>query len=228
MVAMLDAKFPRRMRSRFCLGTLLVLLSAASLSAYCPVPASQPWYMHQPDCPMYQNALAERMSDGEKVLNTAKQITGEYDESKGLKVSDGANGKFNCTTYMETVLRRGGFDVTSEMSKQINIRLGDDSNLASLLKQGDPRMTGVVGALVDSGQGTMIRNRNQCRVGDLLQMWAVKKDGTSAEGHTGIIEGTNGNTFVLWGAHKGLGKVGEKEYSFGDWGHVWCVRPKKK
>jgi hypothetical protein len=166
-------------------------------------------------------------NDGERLLQNAKNITGRYDTDPGLKVSDGENGRFNCTTYVETAIRKAGFEVTDSMSKQINIRLPEGANLSELLKGNDPRVTGIVGALVDSGQGSLVKNCNDMQKGDLVQMWRLKRDGTN-EGHTGIIDKANGRDFVLWGAHKSLGRIGNRTYHLDEWNHAWCVRPDKK
>lgn len=270
------------MQYRFYLGILLLLLSYQSVVASCPVPASQPWYMHQPDCSMYKNGIEEDQSardqavianerrraaaraavladaqqqalavqasrdqaaeakrrpsiDGQKLLRKAKTIGGVYDNDPNLKVSEGKEGRFNCTTYAETALRSDGFEITPAISKQINIVLPEGSNLPDLLAKSDPRMTGVVGALVDSGQGTLVRDSKDCAQGDALQMWKVRsvknKDTGAIEkkafGHTGIVDQSNGRDVVLWGAHDSLGKVGSNPYRLGEWDHVWCVRPKK-
>jgi hypothetical protein len=172
--------------------------------------------------------VAGLKNDGERLLQEAKSITGKYDTDPGLKVSDGKNGRFNCTTYVETAIRKAGFEVTPSMSKQINVVLPEGADLSELLKENDPRMTGIVGALVDSGQGSMVKDCKNIQKGDLIQMWRLKKDGTSYEGHTGIIENANGRDIVLWGAHKSLDRVDGKPYHLGEWKHAWCVRPEKK
>ena len=116
--------------------------------------AAKPHAAPSADKPQPDNkpSQVEAKNDGETLLGRAKNDTGSYDTNPGLKVSDAAGGKVNCTTYMETALRKSSFKITESLSKQININVPKGTDLVQLLNSNNSRMTGVVGALVDSGQ----------------------------------------------------------------------------
>jgi cell wall-associated NlpC family hydrolase len=157
----------------------------------------------------------------------ARTLKGQY--KVNAKMSDAENGTYNCTTFVQAALEEAGFDITPAVSKRIQMSDLGGMNLFSLVRAGDPRIKGVVSALVDSGQGTDVTDQS-LRPGDVVQMWrgvgTTLNGGGDVEGHTGIVESANGNTVTLLGAHQSLGAVGEKNYNLNNW-KVWAVRPQQ-
>lgn len=160
-----------------------------------------------------------------KVLTSARSIKGIYQGNATM--SDAEDGRYNCTTFVQTVLGEAGFDITRSVSTRIQMSDLQGMNLLSLVRSGDTRIKGVVSALVDSGQGTEVTGQ-PLRPGDIVQMWrgvgTTLNGGGDAVGHAGIVESANGNTVTLLGAHQSIGAVGEKDYNLNNW-KVWAVRP---
>ena len=129
--------------------------------------------------------------------------------------------RYVCTTFVDEVLRRAGYSVDSG---QVNINLdylkltgkakSTDAEKKAIIKElverDDPKIQGMVTALVNSGQGVAI-NIKDVQPGDLVQYW----DG-SVSGHAVIVKKPlpqpDGSLRIIFhGSHKGLGGVGELE-----------------
>lgn len=139
--------------------------------------------------------------DGSDVKRVAEQLTGSYGEGPNQYV---------CTTFVATALRRAGFVVDKAILDVINIRLpahlqsGD--SLVKLVKNRDPRVKGVVTALVATRQGQEV-DITTAAVGDIVQYWTLK--GNTAVGHTGIVSKVHSDGAVdLLGSHRSRGGVG--------------------
>ena len=118
----------------------------------------------------------------------------------------------NCVQWMDQLLRKAGFKVTPDFSKQVRIATFSKEEKAELSKHvlnSDPRTTGAPGAIVASGQGTWVELK-KAAPGDIVQYWY----NGGANGHTGVVEtvGTNGRV-TLYGSHKSAGGVGRLETS---------------
>jgi hypothetical protein len=106
-------------------------------------------------------------------------------------MSDAADDKYNCTTFLQTALEGAGFDIPGSVSTRIQMSNLNGMNLLSLVRAGDPRIKGVVSALVDSGQGIEVTGQ-PLRAGEIVQMW--REVGTTLNGsgevigHTGTVE----------------------------------------
>lgn len=153
------------------------------------------------------NTLSEKLSQngnsigGGDVKRAAERLSGSYGEGPG---------QFVCTTYVETALRRAGFIVDKAISDVINIQLPEHlkagESLAKLVKSRDPRIKGVVTALVATRQGEEI-DITSVAVGDIVQYWTRKDN--AIVGHAGIVSKVHSDGAVdLLGSHRSRGGVG--------------------
>lgn len=142
-----------------------------------------------------------------------------------------AAGRYDCTTYVQSVLANNGFAVAGPTSKMLNIVLshGDKAQLVALVTAKDKKIKGVVAALVDSQQGTEITSLAGAKPGDIIQMWKVA--GGQAHGHTGFIKEIKlGEKKVeLVGAHNSTDGIGVKWFTLGENGYqtYFIIRPQK-
>lgn len=116
-----------------------------------------------------------------------------------------AQGLYDCTTFIAAILEDAGFDMDRSVrvagvpatvrelvmievvlfgpgyrgARDLEIRVGED----------DPRVMGVVAALVASAQGAQIRALDDLRPGDLVQTWRrYTRRGTSVlQGHVTVV-----------------------------------------
>lgn len=141
--------------------------------------------------------------------------------------------KYVCTTYVVEVLKRAGYDITSDIAGKINIT-GLPSDLAELQKRveaDDVRAKGVVHALQEAGLGTEITDVKTVKPGDFVQYWAhfPKGDGTTVfGGHSGQVhEVTAPGKINLHGSHASKNGITTlKGVSLTNKVRAYAVRPK--
>ena len=76
--------------------------------------------------------------------------------------SERAAGKYDCSSFVQAVLKKEGFNVGGSTGNKINIVLSeaDKSKLKELVEASDKKIKGVVSALVESNQGSEISSIN--------------------------------------------------------------------
>ena len=145
--------------------------------------------------------------------------------------SERAAGKYDCSSFVQAVLKKEGFNVGGSTGNKINIVLSeaDKSKLKELVEASDKKIKGVVSALVESNQGSEISSIMNLRAGDIIQLWRIS--GGTPKGHTAIVKSINAETkkVMLVGAHNPTDGVGEKEFVLNETGWpIWFgVRPSK-
>ncbi|MGE3174069.1 MAG: hypothetical protein AB7O97_15690 [Planctomycetota bacterium] len=114
----------------------------------------------------------------------------------------------DCTCFVwsviETLAERCDVEVTSELRRAVliaNVERGED--LAQLVDGDDPRIRGVVTALVDAGLGRRI-DPEDARPGDFVQYWyRPKKGATTWAGHASLVESIDDDgVATLLGSHR--------------------------
>lgn len=118
--------------------------------------------------------------------------------------------KYVCTTYVAKILKDAGYEINKAVSRRINMTDVSKSEIKKLLEKNDPKIKGVVTALVESGQGKEI-SIAELQPGDLVQWWTPTK--TSGFGHVVIVKevlpkAKNGQWWmVVHGSHYSKGGV---------------------
>lgn len=151
--------------------------------------------------------------------------------------ADRAAGKYDCTTFVQAVLKEAGYSVSGATGNKINISPAP-ANLAESVRKRQAQIKGVVHALLDSSQGTELSALSEAKPGDIIQMWRIipgsakdKKPVSqeAARGHTGVIKSVDakGGKVTLVGAHNVQDGVGTKTFDLGagGWPIYFLVRP---
>jgi len=112
----------------------------------------------------------------------------DYAKKGGFQGYGTGKDQYVCTTFAAEVLKRAGYKITGKVDKKININIDwkketgakkpskeqKQEALAKLLEADDPRIKGVVNALVSSGQGVEI-TPEQLQPADFVQYWYKSK-----------------------------------------------------
>lgn|SRR5574341_143292 len=180
-----------------------------------------------------------------QTLTAAKDLESELrkahpDFGKGFNGYGDGKDQYVCTTFVAEVLKRSGYEMAGGVQNKVNINLDwksltgvkDPSQsdkqqaLKNLVAADDPRIRGVVTALVDSHQGTAISDVRQLQQGDFVQYWYIDKNGNMA-GHVVQVEKVVGPGKILaHGSHSGTKGVATISLNLNQFKHVYSVRPK--
>ena len=144
--------------------------------------------------------------------------------------ADREAGRYDCTTFVEELLKQAGFRTGGDIGRRINIVMTgpDTARLKQLVVAKDAKIKGVVEALVSSGQGGEVTGMSSLQPGDVLQLWRIQDERPG--GHTGIVKSVDATRkeVVLVGAH--TSGVGAKKFvldaSVMGWPTWFAVRPK--
>ena len=128
------------------------------------------------------------------------------------------------------------------IEEELQATLKDDIRKAILINYGwsatetqlfaatgtDKRLAGVQYGLADiAGNGTNV-DSSQAKVGDFIQYWMKKADGTWF-GHSGIISSISGSNVGIYGAHFSQNKIADSTFKLDLLGadrHIYIVRLK--
>jgi hypothetical protein len=169
-------------------------------------------------------------STGPSLVQIAEEFTRGKSYQRSPTPNDRAAGRYDCSTFVEAVLKKAGFRLDGRTANQINnvLSRSESGQLADLVRRGDPKIQGAVSALVDSAQGDRVPAFNDLKPGDIIQMW--KNLGTEPDGHTGFVKSVSpaSKSVILVGAH--VDGVGQKSFKIGsgngEWPVWFAVRPK--
>lgn len=135
-------------------------------------------------------------------------------DPKNIRWKEGES--FDCTTFLTKVLQDSGYHLPKTGVQMINVSfLGSQEEMEKAVQDNSPAAAGVVWYMLDTKQGTEVRDVSEMKRGDLVQFWYRSKG--RLVGHAGIVENVLPDQRVsLVGAHgtyKGGGSVGTKTYS---------------
>ena len=149
-------------------------------------------------------------------LQTAEQL-GENDFSGWTYGSDASKMQINCVQFVAKVLEvEIKRPLTAEERNAVLISPAP-ADLEKAILQHDSVTKGIQRAIVELLKKGSERSADSVEVGDFIQYWMKKADGTWF-GHSGIVSkvftGPDGHKRIsIYGAHLSLGKIADNDFN---------------